>query len=140
KLPDLPRGIVYEAEKEGNKVTATATPLLIDVPPPSDLVVQSITLPLSAMSGDPIHLTWQVANVGINPASGSWSDTAYLSSDNIWDINDRPIGRFTFNGTVQPGDFYTGTLDAKLPPATPGSYRIIVRSDIFDDVLESQEL
>jgi hypothetical protein len=103
-------------------------------------VVDTITVPQAAMSGDPLHLTWKVFNVGVNPASGTWSDTAYLSSDNVWDIGDRPVGRFAFTGTVASGDFYTGTLDANLPPATPGSYRIIVRTDIFDDILESQEL
>jgi len=135
-----PRGLVFEGDQEGNNATVTATPLLIEQPPPSDLVVDSINVPQSAMAGDTVHLTWAVSNVGVNAANGTWSDTAYLSADNIWDIGDRPIGRFTFSGTVQPGEAYNGFLDANLPPATPGSYRVIVRSDIFDDILESQEL
>ncbi|MCB1964701.1 MAG: hypothetical protein KDI64_01260, partial [Candidatus Accumulibacter sp.] len=138
--PNSPRGLVFEGDREGNNATATATPLLIEQPPPSDLVVDSISLPQGAMAGDPIHLGWTVSNVGVNAASGAWSDTAYLSADNIWDIGDRPIGRFSFSGTLQPGGSYDASLDANLPPATPGSYRVIVRSDIFDDILESQEL
>ncbi|MCB1942193.1 MAG: hypothetical protein KDI53_09175, partial [Candidatus Accumulibacter sp.] len=135
-----PRGLVFEGANEDNNATATATALLIELPPPSDLVVDSISLPQSAMAGDAVHLSWAVSNVGVNAASGTWSDTAYLSADNTWDINDRAIGRFSFSGTLQPGGSYNASLDAKLPPATPGSYRVIVRSDIFDDILESQEL
>ncbi|MEI9924483.1 MAG: CARDB domain-containing protein [Bradyrhizobium sp.] len=43
-------GVVFEAS-ETNNATSTATPLLIDQPPPSDLVVDSITIPNAAMSG-----------------------------------------------------------------------------------------
>ena len=59
-----------------------------------------------------------MTNVGVNPASGTWTDTAYLSADAIWDIGDRPIGRFTFtrHGCSRASS-YTGTLDANLPPA-----------------------
>jgi hypothetical protein len=138
--PDSARGVVFEGDGEDNNVTPTATPLLIELPPPSDLVVTTVTIPASAMSGAPVHVAWTVMNVGVNPANGSWSDTAYLSGDAVWDISDRPIGRFLFSGTVVPGDSYNATLDASLPPATPGTYRIIVRSDIFDDITESDDL
>jgi large repetitive protein len=85
-----------------------------------------------------VHLTWTVDNDGVNAASGAWRDIAYLSSDNVWDVNDKPIGYFDFSGTLQPGGSYTATLDAALPPAVPGTYRIIVRTDIFDDIVETQ--
>ena len=129
-------GVVFEAGKENNNATATATPLLIDQPPPADLVVDTITIPTAAMSGDTVHLSWTVDNIGTNAASGSWRDIAYLSSDNTWDIGDKPIGFFDFSGTLIPGGSYTATLTAQLPPATPGTYRIIVRTDIFDDIVE----
>ncbi|HEX4609016.1 MAG TPA: putative Ig domain-containing protein, partial [Urbifossiella sp.] len=134
-----PRGKVIEAD-EGNNATPTATPLLIDQPPPSDLVVTAVSAPATAQSGDLVHLTWTVTNAGVNPATGTWHDTAYLSADNAWDVADVPVGRFTFTGTLAPGGTYTAVLDVRLPPATPGDYRVIVRTDVFDEVVESNDL
>ena len=131
-------GVVFEAGNENNNATATATPIIIDQPPPSDLVVATITAPATAMSGDLVHLTWTVDNDGTNAASGSWRDAAYLSSDNVWDVGDKLIGYFDFSGTLVPGSSYTATLDVVLPPGVPGTYRVIVRTDIFDDIVETQ--
>jgi hypothetical protein len=134
------RGAVFEGTGESNNATPTATPLRIDQPPPADLQVTTITAPGSALSGSAVEITWTVTNTGDNPASGSWTDTAYLSSDSSWDIGDLPIGTVTFSGTVAGhGGTYTATLDANLPPATPGQYRILVRADVFDEVIESSE-
>ena len=132
-------GVVFEAGQRDNNATATAAPILIDQPPPSDLVVTAITAPATAMSGDVAVLTWTVQNAGLNAASGSWRDTAYLSSDNVWDVNDTLIGYFNYTGTLQPGQSYTTPpLDLTLPVAVPGPYRIIVRTDIFDDIVETR--
>src|SRR5262249_48631792 len=46
------------------------------------------------------------------------------------------------SGSLQPGDSYPtpATLTTNLPAAAAGQYRIIVRTDIFDEVVESNEL
>ena len=44
-----------------------------------------------------------VKNQGTNPAEGSWGDTAYLSADAVWDINDKPLGRLTHTGGLAVG-------------------------------------
>src|SRR5262249_11473429 len=36
-----------------------------------------------------------------------------------------------------PGDSYKATLTAKLPPLLPGSYRVIVRTDIYNEVYDA---
>ncbi len=84
-----------------------------------------------------MSIQWTVTNIGANPASGTWTDAAYLSPGAIWDYNDPVIGRMAFSGTSCRERTYTATLDANLPLATPGQYRVIVRTDIFDDVFES---
>jgi subtilase family serine protease len=78
--PYSARGAVYEGDNENNNATPTATPLLIADPPPADLEVETVTVPATAMSGDPLHLTWTVTNIGANAASGTWTDGVYLSS------------------------------------------------------------
>ncbi|HEY7119523.1 MAG TPA: CARDB domain-containing protein, partial [Tepidisphaeraceae bacterium] len=139
RYADHPHAEVFELDKELNNATPSPQPLLIQLPPPSDLIVTNIALPGSAKSGDPVHLEWTVKNQGANPAEGSWSDALYLSTDNVWDINDVPLGRVRHTGTLAPGASYTLPLDVNLPPAKPGQYRIIVRPDIFNEVFEGPD-
>ncbi len=55
-------GSVFELDKETNNDRATTVPLVIELPPPSDLVVTSISVPVTAQVGDPITFSWTVKN------------------------------------------------------------------------------
>ena len=83
-------------------------PVIIELPPPTDLAVASptdIVIPGPAMSGEPVTIEWTVTNVSADvAASGTWSDSVYLSEDAIWDIGDRPMGRVSFTGALEPGE------------------------------------
>src|SRR5205823_2514521 len=129
------RGAVFEDAKEQNNATPSLQPMLIELPPPSDLRVDSIAFEPSALqSGDAIHIQWTVSNHSNVPAEGTWTDAVYLSDDNVWDIHDRLLGRAVFTGTLMTDQAYTATLDAFVPPTRVGQYRIIVRPDIFNEV------
>jgi large repetitive protein len=132
-------GDVFEGSNELNNSRPSTQPLVIEVPPPSDLEVDTITLPSSAKPGERIEVSWTVSNFGVNAADGTWSDAVYLSADGIWDINDPVIGRVSFSGTLNPGETYTSTLETVLPPALPGHYRLIVRPDIFNQIYEAED-
>ncbi len=129
------KGEVFEADERNNE-RASDVPMVIELPPPSDLVVSGITVPSAARSGEPIRLSWTVTNQSDEVASGTWTDSVFLSEDATWDIADRPLGRASFSGTLQPDGSYTLTLDALMPAAAPGNYRVIVRTDIFNQVYE----
>ena len=131
-------GNVFEADKETTTHGTTARRCCIDQPPPSDLVVDSRSrVPNGAMAGDTVHLTWTVNNVGVNAASGAGAMSPISPRQYLG--HQRPADRrFDFNGTrAAERDRYTGTLDAGCRRRTPGTYRIIVRTDIFDDIVEA---
>jgi hypothetical protein len=131
-------GDLFEGANERNNDRASAVPMIVELPPPTDLVVTDVVVPAEARSGEPVHFEWTVKNQSIDtPAAGIWTDSLFLSTDATWDISDRPLGRATFSGTLPPGTSYTLTLDTTLPPATPGQYRVIARTDIFNQVYES---
>ncbi|MHB8956711.1 MAG: putative Ig domain-containing protein [Pirellulaceae bacterium] len=136
----LPRGQVVEGSSEDsheyNNDRASAVPLLIEFPPPSDLEVTEIAAAGTAVSGTAVPISWTVTNSASKAARGTWSDSVYLSSDAVWDIRDRLIGRVAFNGTLETGSSYTSTLTQAWPAVVPGDYRIIVRTDIYDQVYE----
>lgn len=130
------RGKVFEGNQEGNNATPSTQPLILQLPPPSDLQVENITLPSLAQSGEPITIEWTVNNKGEYKAEGEWTDAVYLSADETWDINDTLIGRSSFKGLLNSNQSYTSKLQSILPPAPLGQYRIIVRPDIFNQVYE----
>ncbi len=130
-------GQVFEGggANEDNNSLYLAPPLVIDTPPPSDLVVSSITLPSPATvkSGDPLTVSWQVQNLSAdNPAIGNWSDAVYLGTGTTWSISDVYLGTVPHMGTLQPGGGYTGTLTANVPSLAPGQYHVFVRTDIYN--------
>ena len=127
---------VFEGIGENNNATSSLQPIILEVSPPSDLQVNEIKTGDAGRSGETIKVEWTVSNSGVNPATGEWSDSVYLSKDGVWDINDPLLGRVTVNQTLNPGQSYKSTLDAILPPVIPGGYRLIVRSDIYNQIYE----
>ena len=128
-------GKVFEAN-ERNNARPSNQPLIIEQPPPTDLQVTTVVVPSLAVTGEEAEISWTVTNTSGEPASGTWSDSVFLSADSSWDISDRAIGRADFSGTLAPGESYTSMLTARVPSVTPGAYRAIIRTDIFDQVHE----
>ncbi len=94
-----PRGAVFEAGNENNNELA-GIPLIIELPPATDLQVTDITVPNTARPGEPLSVQWQVTNTSTEAAAGTWSDSVFLSADATWDINDVPLGKAAFSGTL----------------------------------------
>ena len=130
------RGKVFEGGFERNNATPNAPPSIFELPPPADLQVEEIVFGGAARSGETIHMEWTVANRSSNPTASGWSDAVYLSDDNVWDIDDRLLGKVAHNGVLGEDGSYTATLDALVPPIKPGEYRVIVRPDIYNEVFE----
>lgn len=107
--------------------------------PPADLVVGEIDIPVNGIPGQLATIEYSVENQGANPALGGWFDSIYLSTDDTWDINDALFGVEYHYGTVAGGSSYTGSVTAALPGLTPGSYKVIIRSDIRNYIPESDE-
>jgi len=51
-------------------------------------------------------------------------------------LSDRLLGRVVHNGGLSVAATYSASLDAQIPPAKAGQYRIIVRADIFNEINE----
>src|SRR5207248_2397717 len=105
-----PRGKVFEGGFEDNNATASADPVLIDRPAPSDLVVDAITVPASGATGGPLTLSFAVRNASGATAEGSWSDAVYLSADSAWDLGDVLLGKVVHNGNLAVGATYVSQL------------------------------
>ena len=130
------RNEVAESNENNN---SASDGIVFSLTPPADLVVSSIAPPTSGSPGESITINWAIQNSGTNPATGSWDDAIYLSSDQTWDIGDILIGKRTQAGPLATGQSYNGQLIATLPAINPGSYYIIVKTDVQNRVRETND-
>src|SRR5262249_8259546 len=132
-------GKVFEGggAKEDNNSLNLAPALVIDPPPPSNLVVTDVKLPdpATVKSGDPLTISWTVKDDSpTNAAPGSWSDAVYLGTGTTWSIADTYLGTVKDPGNLQPGGTSTVSLLTNLPSVTPGQYHLLVRADIYNQL------
>jgi hypothetical protein len=117
-----------EGNGEGNNFVAR--PITITRPPKPDLVVDSIVAPNSAFFGQTILVQYTVRNIGGGPTNAAaWQDFAYLSVDDVPEIEDPfkiPVTNVNF---LSSGETYTATVEVKIPQGLVGQYKIIVWTD-----------
>ena len=130
---------IYERLGENNNVNYDGFSTEVILPPPVDLVVGTITIPVNGAPGQNSTISYTVSNQSTNEAIGTWEDTIYLSSDKQWDVNDAFFGRVSQTGPVAGGGSYSKTVTAALPGVATGDYNVIVRSDIRNYIPESNE-
>jgi len=130
------RNEVAESNENNN---SASDGIIFSLTPPADLVVSSITPPTSGSPGESITVNWTIQNSGTNPATGSWDDAVYLSSDQTWDIGDILLGKRTQVGPLATGQSYNGQFTATLPAINPGSYYVIVKTDVQNRVRETND-
>jgi RNAse (barnase) inhibitor barstar len=152
---DVPRGLagnyfalvvtdnnntVFERSGENNNIGyGVSTEIILPPSLPSDLIVTDVVVPANGVLGQSVTVNYTVQNQGTGAAVGKWNDTLYLSTDTQWDIDDVAIGQVSHVGDVSGGDSYNGSLTVGLPGVDPGNYHVIVRSDIRNQVTETQE-
>jgi Calx-beta domain/CARDB/FG-GAP-like repeat len=127
---------VYEGNNELDNINFTSSTTQIILPSPVDLaaIASSISFASTGVSGEPLTVNYQVKNQGGDTALGNWTDTVYLSKDEVWDVNDAVLGSFEHMGNVAPGSTYGGSVTANMPGLNPDSYHVIVRTDVRDVV------
>ena len=108
---------------------------------PSDLIVSdvSVNAGTSVFVDENLSFEYTVKNIGANPAEGVRKDIIYLSSDSLFNANDPILATLNNNETILPFQEITKTVDATIPGITPGDYFIIVNTDGFNNILETEE-
>ncbi|MFC1799698.1 CARDB domain-containing protein [Candidatus Eisenbacteria bacterium] len=141
---------VYEMGEESNNIGYRAVPTIVTMPPPVDLVVSDVTLPSSGVSGDSILISWTVVNQSPNDFDGEWKDAVYVSRDTTWDLSDPRLGEISHSGEVSSRESYTvtlavsagdyfGLIESLLPGLVPGGYYAVVRTDIRNNIHETDD-
>ncbi|MFN0214540.1 MAG: CARDB domain-containing protein [Saprospiraceae bacterium] len=127
--------LVYEHNAENNNTKNTA--LQITVAPPCDLIVTDITFPPNAITGDQITIQYTLKNQGINAANGYITDALYFSSDTILTVEDALFATNRHLANLAPGETVQLAVTAQVPGVLPGSYRLFGKTNIKNNVKES---
>ncbi|MCX5676599.1 MAG: Ig-like domain-containing protein, partial [Planctomycetota bacterium] len=126
---------------EGDNVRAGPR-MDLTLPDLPDLAVQDVGLALDSsfvVPGVPVELTWTVVNQGTLAASGTWSETLYLSSDAAVGA-DRFLARFTYTGTLGAGESATRHESVTLSETDlEGQTWFVAAADTMGTVFEVSE-
>ncbi len=131
---------IYERGGESNNTAMDATAVQITQPTPVDLVAGVITVPENGVPGALASISYTVTNESGQVVTGQWSDSIYLSSDAVWDVGDTLFARVGIYGGLDGNESYTQTATGAMPGLIGGDYYVIVRSDIFNQINETNEV
>ena len=95
---------------------------------PANLVVQPFSVVANAVAGQNLTATYQVDNESTNAATGTWTDSVYLSTQPTLNSNSVLLGRVQQSGVAANGQ-YTQTVSAPIPGLAPDDYYVIVLAD-----------
>ena len=134
-----PTHAINERGQLTNNTAYNPQAMQVKLLPPVDLVAGQVTIPVNAVPGQNMTVSYKVQNQGSNTATGSWVDSLFISADTNWDISDKLFASVTHNGDVPPGGGYTNVVTAPLPGVLPGDYHVIIRSDILNHLTEADK-
>ena len=130
---------IYERGGEGNNISLASSALQISPLLPADLVAGVIIVPANGTPGMQASISYTVSNQSTEAVAGKWTDSLYFSKDAIWDVNDSLFGKVEISGPLAGNASYTKTASGALPGLIGSDYYVIVRSDIFNQIPESNE-
>jgi hypothetical protein len=121
-----------------NNTGRNPSPMTVNLTPPPDLQVASITTPSSVFSGDSVKISWTVKNFGSgSTVVGQWYDNLYLSNDSIFFIGTSHwLGFQEHDGILAPGSSYTTSMTVQIPDTIYGKYFLYVWTDKDNSVYE----
>jgi RHS repeat-associated protein len=120
-----------------NDIRASAQQTDISLTPPVDLVAGTITIPANAVPGSTMTFSYTVTNQSANPAVGQWTDSLYLSPTTSFVFTDPLLATNVHQGGLPAGQSYTDTITATVPGVVPGTYYVILRTDVLNQIPET---
>lgn len=102
-----------------------------------DLMIEEVTVPATAIVGQPLTVTWTGKNLGNRATLTGWHGRVVLSQDGVYgNQDDRQLGTRHHNAILEAGGLYSESLQVQIPGDLQGEYRIFVISDGYNQVAE----
>ncbi|MCK4658429.1 MAG: hypothetical protein KAV82_02815, partial [Phycisphaerae bacterium] len=131
-------GDVEEGTALANNTYVSPSTITVEHPPCPDLQVLSVEPPATQVAGEPVEVTWTVANTSSSiPASGPWYERIYVSP-NAQIGGDSLVANVFYDETLQPGESVVRTYELSTP-YMPDGYYLVVCVDGGSHVDETNE-
>ena len=126
---------IYENNNEDDNVLATSVTVLAS--DPCDLIALQPEFPATVVSGEEMTISWQLHNIGLNPAIGRIRNAVYLSTDTEWSSDDKMLGYGNIDINLAANAQQTCLLSGMLTSVPEGHYYVIVKANILNALNES---
>ena len=126
---------IYEHDNEDDNLLAA--PVIVLAPNPCDLVAVQPEFPASVVSGEEMTVSWQLRNIGANPAVGRVRNAVYLSTDAAWSSDDVMLGYADADINLVANEQQACSITGLLTGISEGNYYVIVRANILNALNES---
>lgn len=120
--------LVFEDTNESNNILSSSVTVI--TPLPCDLMVSDLGFPAEAQSGEEIEVSWQLSNLGANPAKGYIKEAVYLSTDEVWSGDDIMLGSAQPYINIPSNGTLARQVTVPIQGVTEGDYYVIVRTNI----------
>jgi len=90
-----------------------------------DLVVSAASAPASVALSSVVEVSRTVANVGAEPARGTWIDALYFSTDPVLSVNDYFVTSASNPAALPAGGNYIDTRTVFIPTVPLGDYYLL---------------
>jgi hypothetical protein len=110
------------------------------LPPPGDLIVRDITCESTILSGQMLHATWNIQNIGDHDMAGNGLRTlVYISADTLFDANDRLLGNVTEAINLPIDQMTPQNATGRISGLRPGEYYLLVKTDVTNAFNEADD-
>lgn len=127
--------LVFENTNESNNLHGVTVTVV--APDPCDLIAIQPEFPNYAVSGEEMTVSWQLRNIGANPAVGRVRNAVYLSTDAAWSSDDVMLGYANVDINIAANQQQACSLSGSLTGIAEGNYYVIVKANILNALNES---
>lgn len=106
--------------------------------PPPNIVVADVRVLGEAVAGQPVRVSWTVANLGDGPTQGTFWNSVRLSADEVFGGNDLFLGQVEHRGVLEPPESYTAEGEFPIPPGVSGPHFLFVSSSVREEPQETR--
>lgn len=139
----LSAGVTYNWKlvAHNNCASRSSSTRTFRIRPQPDLVVESITVPATGVAGAGLGVDWVVRNIGAGgTGSSSWTDQVFLSPDTVLNLSlDTRLGTVTALTALDSGQTYMQSEVFTIPERMSGQFYVIVRTDRYRGITETDE-
>lgn len=132
---DFNKAVPYDSNRANN---LAYSPINITATPSPDLMVDNLSTPLSMRAGEPITVYYTVKNQGQAQAGATWSDKLLIMSSPTG-ANEIVLATKKYQSSLPVSSTYTDSFSIFLPPYLNGTYYMAVRTDVKNEVYETNE-